>query len=138
MAITAASLGFGQGANFMDVPELTLPAGIPGGSPVPISQFLAGIGPAQQSKWGGRLQNLGTGVQALSGLAGMYLGFKANKLASEDLKFQKAAYRDRLEGATKAYNSAVDDRGATRAAVYGDPSYAASYIEKNRLTPKGI
>lgn len=138
MAITAASLGFGQGANFMDIPELTLPAGMPGGSPAPISQFLAGIGPAQQSKWGGRLQNLGTGVQALSGLAGMYLGFKANKLASEDLKFQKAAYRDRLQGETTAFNAAVQDRGDTRAAVYGDPTYSASYVAKNKLTPKGI
>ena len=138
--ITAQSLSFGMPTPDFGggLPDLMMPGATAGSSPVPLSQYLSSLGAPQQTKWGGRLQNIGTGTQALGGLASIYLGFKANKLASEDLKFQKAAYRDRLEGTTKAYNASVEDRAHTRAQAYGDPSYAASYIERNKLTPRGI
>jgi hypothetical protein len=137
--ITAQSLSFGMPTPDFGGPvaEMMMPTATPGAAQVPLSQYLAGIGAPQQTKWGGRLQNIGTGIQALSGLASMYLGFKANKLAAEDLKFQKKAYYNNLEGTRTAWNDAVESRAYTRAAAYGDPSYAASYIDKNKLNVKG-
>lgn len=84
------------------------------------------------------LKNVGSGVDVASGLAQIMLGFQANKLARENFDFQKSAYKNNLEGTTRSYNTALEDRANSRYHTQGNPDGAARYIDEHRLNPKGL
>lgn len=127
--------------NFAPLPELS--SYLPQNSATSLSQQVGSIGDGAglKDKLGGlagKFQTAGQGISALGGLAQIYLGFQANKLAKKDFEFQKSAYRDRLEGTTAAYNTQIADRGRSRSFTEGTGDGGSAYYDKNKLTPRGL
>lgn len=80
--------------------------------------------------WGAAGQ-IGQGIGALGGLWG---AFQQNRLAEETLDFQKEAYQTNLEGTSKSYNTALEDRIRSRYAAEGKSSAEADkYLKKNSM-----
>lgn len=86
----------------------------------------------------GALQTAGSVADLAGGLAQIYLGFQANKLAKKNFEFQKTAYNNNLEASTSAYNTALADRANARYHTQNNSAGAAAYINENKLTPKSI
>lgn len=78
------------------------------------------------------LGNLGAGAEIAGGLARIFLGFQANKLAKQSLNFQREAYRNNLNDTRTAFNKALTDQATTRDFVQGTNN-AAEYIKKFQL-----
>lgn len=82
--------------------------------------------------------NIGTGQLALGGLgaiASLWGGMQANKLANDQFKFTKQTTNTNLNNQIKSYNTSLEDRINSRAAVNGnDQAYVNDYLSKNRLT----
>lgn len=77
---------------------------------------------------------VGNILGGIGDIASIFQGFQANKLAKEQLGFQKEAYRTNLRNNTKSYNTALTDRITSRYAQEGkDPNDAAEYVEQNKL-----
>ena len=97
------------------------------------------------SSWIGRDGYLSTGasvVNALSGLAGAYTGWKALKLGEEQFDWQKAAANRDLENQGLAYNTALMDRAAIGARLGGkneaDTAAILAAAEKNKMNTRPI
>lgn len=78
--------------------------------------------------------NIGAAVNSVGALGNLWSGFKANRLASDALDFQKEAYRTNLDNQTSSYNMALEDRIRSRYAQEGRGAEAAdAYIAKHKL-----
>ena len=102
-------------------------------------------GSKTDSSWIGRDGYLSTGasvVNALSGLAGAYTGWKALKLGEEQFDWQKAAANRDLENQGLAYNTALMDRAAIGARLGGkneaDTAAILAAAEKNKMNTRPI
>lgn len=82
--------------------------------------------------------NIGTGQLALGGLSSLANLWGANKqmkLAEEQFDFTKKIASTNLNNQVKSYNTALDDRIRSRAAMEGSSSAdAEAYLNKNRLS----
>ena len=78
------------------------------------------------------------GLQGLNTIGNLWGAWQANKLAKDQLNFTKDFANRNLSNQTKAYNTALEDRGRSRAAVEGQTSAEAqAYIDRNRLPDRG-
>lgn len=92
---------------------------------------------------GGKLgANLDTAQLALSGLAtiaNIWGAFEARNLAKKQFNFTRDVTNTNLANQIASYNTTLEDRGRSRAAVEGQSaSMAQSYIDKNRLPDRRI
>ena len=82
--------------------------------------------------------NIGTGQLALGGLSSLANLWGANKqmkLAEDQFDFTKKIATTNLNNQVKSYNTALDDRIRSRAAMEGSSSAEAeAYLNKNRLS----
>lgn len=82
--------------------------------------------------------NIGTGQLALGGLSALTNIWGANKqmkLAEDQFDFTKKIATTNLNNQVKAYNTALEDRIRSRAAMEGSSSAEAeAYLNKNRLS----
>lgn len=78
------------------------------------------------------------GLQGLNTIGNLWGAWQANKLARDQLNFTKDFANRNLANQTQAYNTALEDRGRSRAAVEGQTSAEAqAYIDRNRLPDRG-
>lgn len=127
---TPSDLLFGdQGAGYMSSqvdPSLTAVPTIPGVTGSSPSPF-AGLG-----------MNMDTAKLALSGLGtigNLYAAFQAQNLAKQQFNFTKGITTTNLANQIKSYNTTLEDRSRSRAAVEGQSAAdAQSYVDKNKLT----
>lgn len=78
---------------------------------------------------------LGMGLQGLNTLGNIWGAWQSNKLAKDQLNFTKMITNANLNNQIKSYNTALEDRSRSRAAVEGQSSAEAqAYVDKNRLT----
>ena len=74
------------------------------------------------------------GMQGLSTIGNIWGAWQANKLAKDQLNFTKKIATANLNNQIASYNTALEDRARSRAAVEGQSSAEAqAYIDKNRL-----
>ncbi len=86
------------------------------------------------TNFGWNANTLNFGMQGLMGLGNLWGAWQSNKLARDQLNFTKDFANRNLANQTKAYNTALEDRGRARAAVEGQTSAEAqAYIDRNRL-----
>ena len=86
------------------------------------------------TKFGWNANTLNFGLQGLQGIGNLWGAWQSNKLAKDQLNFTKDFANRNLANQTKAYNTALEDRGRARAAVEGQTSAEAqAYIDRNRL-----
>ena len=86
------------------------------------------------TNFGWNANTLNFGMQGLMGLGNLWGAWQSNKLARDQLNFTKDFANRNLANQTKAYNTALEDRGRTRAFVEGQTSAEAqAYIDRNRL-----
>lgn len=79
-----------------------------------------------------------TGLQGLNAIGNIWGAWQANKLAKDQLNFTKNFANRNLANQTAAYNTALEDRGRSRAAVEGQTSAEAqAYLDRNRLPTNG-
>ena len=82
--------------------------------------------------------NIGTGQLALGGVSALTNLWGANKqmkLAEDQFDFTKKIATTNLNNQVKSYNTALEDRIRSRAAVEGSSSAEAeAYLNKNRLS----
>lgn len=82
--------------------------------------------------------NIGTGQLALGGLSALTNLWSANKqmkLAEDQFDFTKKIATTNLNNQVKSYNTALEDRIRSRAAMEGSSSAEAeAYLNKNRLS----
>ncbi len=82
--------------------------------------------------------NIGTGQLALGGLSALTNLWGANKqmkLAEDQFDFTKKIATTNLNNQVKSYNTALEDRIRSRAAMEGSSSAdAEAYLNKNRLS----
>ena len=82
--------------------------------------------------------NIGTGQLALGGLSALTNLWGANKqmkLAEDQFDFTKKIATTNLNNQVKSYNTALEDRIRSRAAIEGSSSAEAeAYLNKNRLS----
>lgn len=110
---------------------------IPGAAPT--SAGLAGLlGQNGNSDALGLGMNMGTaklGLNGLMGLASLWTALQGNKLAREQFDFTKSTTNTNLNNQIQSYNTALEDRSRSRAAVEGQSTAASEdYINRNRLT----
>lgn len=87
----------------------------------------------------GAMGTAGSAVGMLGGLAQIYLGFKAAKLAKKQFNFQKDAYNNNLVNSVKSYNTQMGDRIAARHNTEGrSAAETSSYLNSNRLTAREL
>ncbi len=81
------------------------------------------------------------GRLALSGLAtigNLWAAFQSQKLAKKQFNYTKKVTNANLGNQIKSYNTTLEDRSRSRAAVEGQsPEMAQSYIDKTRLASFG-
>jgi len=82
--------------------------------------------------------NLPTANMALSGLGvlgNLWGGFQANSIAKDQLRFTKDVTNTNLNNQIKSYNTSLEDRARSRAAVEGQSTAdMQAYLDKNRLS----
>lgn len=97
-----------------------------------------GNGTADTGLGAGLGMNVGTGQLALGGLGALnsiFGGLQSGKLAKDQFKFTKDITNTNLNNSIKSYNTTLDDRINSRAAVQGESSsWAQDYLDKNRLS----
>lgn len=75
------------------------------------------------------------GLQGLNTIGNIWGAWQSNKLARDQLNFTKMITNTNLNNQIKSYNTALEDRSRSRAAVEGQSaSEAQSYIDHNRLS----
>ena len=80
------------------------------------------------------LGNLGTVLGGAQAIGNLWNSFQQNKLAKDQMRFQKDAYRTNLENSTQTYNTALEDRIRSRYNTEGrSDQETESYLNKNRL-----
>lgn len=102
---------------------------------------LNGIGPrggmpqAADSGLGFNIPTLQMGIQGLNTIGNIWGAWQSNKLAKDQLNFTKMITNTNLNNQIKSYNTALEDRSRSRAAVEGQSaSEAQSYVDRNRLS----
>lgn len=138
-------LGFNSGGNGVQTyPAPDTAAGMTvgsGASNAPITQgqladLLKGLQGNSAST--GLGMNIGTGQLALGGLSALSNIWGANKqmkLAEDQFDFTKKIATTNLNNQVKSYNTALEDRTRSRAAMEGtSAAEAEAYIDKNRLS----
>jgi hypothetical protein len=96
-----------------------------------------GQGQAQQQPFelGWNAPTLQMGIQGLNTIGNIWGAWQSNKLAKDQLNFTKMITNTNLNNQIKSYNTALEDRSRSRAAVEGQSaSEAQSYIDRNRLS----
>ena len=80
-------------------------------------------------------QGLGMGLQGLNTIGNIWGAWQSNKLAKDQLNFTKMITNTNLNNQIKAYNTALEDRSRSRAAVEGQTSAEAqAYVDQNKLS----
>ena len=80
-------------------------------------------------------QGLGMGLQGLNTIGNIWGAWQSNKLAKDQLNFTKMITNTNLNNQIKSYNTALEDRSRSRAAVEGQTSAEAqAYVDKNKLS----
>lgn len=75
------------------------------------------------------------GLQGLNTLGNIWGAWQSNKLAKDQLNFTKEITNTNLNNQIKSYNTSLEDRSRSRAAVEGQSdTEAQAYIDKNKLT----
>ena len=121
----------------------------PSQSPTALAAGISSIGSAAapgatggagtMSKLSGGLQNAGSAMDILGGLADIYFGFQQQKLAKRNLAFQKDAFNANLGNSVQSYNTALGDRIRARHFTEGkSDSQTAAYLEENKLKTSGV
>lgn len=82
---------------------------------------------------GFNFENIGSLAETIGSLGTLWSGIQSNRIARDSLNFQKEAYKTNLTNQTQSYNTQLQDRGAARAAQFGDAGYADSYFDKNKI-----
>lgn len=118
------------------------PGTLPNTSTPTLASALTGTQP-EATGWRGMLDKSGLGMNvktaqlALSGLdtiGSLWGGFAARDLANKNFNFQKDFAEKNYANQLKSYNSAVEDRGRSRAIMEGQSdAEAREYIQKNKL-----
>ena len=101
-----------------------------------------GGGLSTMEKWFGGSNNAGnyvpgmalTGLNALTGVAGAYIGWQQFKTAQDSLKENKRQFNLNYEAQKKNYNTTIEDR--QRARVASNPNAyqsVGSYMSKNGI-----
>lgn len=86
------------------------------------------------TNFGWNANTLNFGLQGLNTIGNIWGAWQANKLAKDQLNFTKDFANRNLANQTQAYNTALEDRGRSRAVVEGQTSAEAqAYIDRNRL-----
>lgn len=86
------------------------------------------------------MNTVGTGFKALGTIASAWLGMQTNRLAKENLNFQRDAFQKNYANSVNAYNESLDSRYAAREARNGSDNFNAdAQWKKYRLgeTQKG-
>lgn len=152
-----ANLGFGGGMPAMSpmsmdfgmpaIPQVSMPTVQPASRALPSAAAPAGAPAApgaDMGMWdrfkgsmltenGLNFENIGSMAETLGSLGTLWSGIQSNRIARDSLNFQKGAYKTNLANQTQSYNTQVQDKGAARAAQFGDATYADSYYDKNKI-----
>jgi len=155
-AQTNTSLGFGSNVPSMGgvdmnfgipaIPQMNLPVVQPATSPLNSVRPEAspeGLGdtPGMWDRFkssmvtedGFNFDNIGSLAKTLGSLGTLWSGIQSNRIARDSLNFQKDSYRTNLANQTQSYNTQLQDRGAARAAQFGNASYADTYFNENKI-----
>jgi hypothetical protein len=82
----------------------------------------------------GALDAAKLGIAGLGTIGSLWSAFQGNKLAKKQFNFTKDFAERNMANQLASYNTALEDRGRSRAVVEGQsPQQAQSYIDKNRL-----
>ncbi len=109
--------------------------GMIGGAPR-MDQPGGGMGGLMQNQqgFGFNIPTLQLGFGALNSLGGLYAGLENLNLAKKQFRFTKDYANQNLTNQISSYNTALEDRARSRAAVEGQSQAESdAYIEKNRL-----
>lgn len=118
MGMPTANNGMGMG---MSQP---MDSGMTSGASAPASGFQLG--------W--NAPTLQMGMQGLNTIGNIWGAWQSNKLAKDQLNFTKKIATANLNNQIASYNTALEDRSRSRAAIEGQTSAEAqAYIDKNRL-----
>lgn len=94
----------------------------------------SGGAPASEFQLGWNAPTLQMGMQGLNTIRNIWGAWQSNKLAKDQLNFTKKIATANLNNQIASYNTALEDRSRSRAAVEGQTSAEAqAYIDKNRL-----
>lgn len=130
----------GVGSGLMSAQDLMF---APPGNPIPMGDIgmdtmgIPKIGPLGAGSGSGFGLNLGTANLALSGLGtlgNLWGAFQAQKLAKKQFSFSKQFAESNRANQIKSYNTTLEDRGRSRAAVEDQSGQSLKeYIDKNKL-----
>lgn len=91
------------------------------------------------TNFGWNANTLSFGLQGLQGLGNLWGAWQSNRLARDQLDFTRNFARANLSNQTQAYNTAIEDRARSRAAVEGQTSAEqAAWVARNRLPDRNI
>lgn len=83
---------------------------------------------------GANMDTFRLGITGLGTLGGLWNAYQAQGLAREQLDFTKRMANTNLNNQVTSYNTALEDRIRSRAAVEGQSSAEAeAYLDRNRL-----
>ena len=123
-------------------PKTDVPGSIPNAAPSALTGVTTGAQPPVGGIKGfmdkaGLGMNVKTGQLALAGLdtiGSLWGGFAARGLANKNFNFQKDFAEKNYVNQLKSYNTALEDRGRSRAVMEGQSdAEARDYIAKNKL-----
>lgn len=85
-------------------------------------------------KLGWNMPTFQAGLQGLNTLGNVWGAWQAGKLAKDQLNFTKMVANTNLNNQIKSYNTALEDRARSRAAVEGQTAaQQQAYVDRNRL-----
>lgn len=88
---------------------------------------------------GWNLDTLQLALGGLNTIGNIWQAWEANKLAKQQFKAQKEFANINLANQIQSYNTALEDRGRSRAHTEGqDPAMAAAWISSNRLPERRV
>ena len=94
-----------------------------------------GTGVDSGFKLGFNMPTFQMGFQGLNALGNLWGAWQSNRLARDQLDFTKRITNTNLNNQIQSYNTALEDRARSRAAVEGQTSaQEQAYVDRNRLT----